>query len=527
MSDDQLPWKIARDAFYAPLYQTLGGLDGLLEAGYFPDSCPYDAPLDDVHWLTTPLGHIRHSLIDAPPQKPWVVLLSTGAFGPPHIGHLAMMERAKARALEAGWHVLGGFLSPGHDEYMRLKCGDEALPASTRVQLCAQATQGLAWLSVDPWEALHRASSVNFTDVIIRLERYLNHHLRPAQPLQVAYVCGSDNARFALSFIHQGRIIIVERGGAPTKARYLEHPALNANPRILYAAGDSDASSTKLRAGAYELLPPTIPPQALHIKPLRRLYLRCEGADFAPSHLDADTWHLAKHRIAALLAAASDATLHPLEAASQRLPSSDLPIISLDPLLPATHQLGLSRLFELGGYQQRGHTHRPGSPTLQDQLKAIPPGRYDLFDDDASSGQTLRYARALLEQRADIALRHDLTLHACAPDEDLADCRDFILGAREGGLTIITPSGEVGRAPYMLPYVDPSARCGVPPHLALQTSLQLWQLNATLTQGCAATISGLSPAQAAPFLAAGFEPGLSLHALCLAHIAHLRALEPK
>ena len=47
------------------------------------------------------------------------------------------------------------------------------------LRLCAEAVAGSDWLSVDPWESMHRRVSVNFTDVAARLRAYLRAHVDP------------------------------------------------------------------------------------------------------------------------------------------------------------------------------------------------------------------------------------------------------------------------------------------------------------------------------------------------------------
>ena len=44
-------------------------------------------------------------------------------------------------------------------------------------------------------------------------------------------------------------------------------------------------------------------------------------------------------------------------------------------------------------------------------------------------------------------------------------------------LGIELPDGSVGRAPYLLPYVDPAARCCVPPREIHAFSARVWALN--------------------------------------------------
>lgn len=522
--NQRLPWKVARDPFYSTLWQTLGGLDGLLEAGFFEDSDDQDSPLDDTDWLCTPITLARQRQRSA--KGPLAVLVSTGAFGPPHLGHLDMMEVARERVERAGFDVIAGYLSPGHDEYMRLKCGDEALPASLRLAMCAALIKGSDWLMVDPWEALHRRTSVNFTDVLVRLASYLERHLKPARELHIFYVCGSDNARFALTFAHQGHAVIVHRLGADKPShRYQEHPLIKDNARILWATGRVEASSTRARRGEVALLGQAIT-GLLAQTSTSRLGLRCEGPEHYEALLPPTRYEHAKTSLSRIIQDLTSTSSELIEVSAQRALERAMPHprprISLDPLIPLEHQLAISRRFDLGGYTQRGHIQRPGHPSFAAQLATIPPGEYDLFDDDVATGSTMQAASALLDTHITLVERRSLE-HATASME-LADCRDFIIGAPEGGLVVELPSGQLGRAPYMLPYVDPSARCNLPAHTALSLSLRLWQLNATLYAESKLTIAALSPSQARVWLEANHAEDTTLYALCLWHIERLCGL---
>jgi hypothetical protein len=74
---------------------------------------------DDEPW---PLPCIIERCSTSPQRDaPRVVLLSTGALNPVHIGHLNAMHRARAYLSLLGFHVLAGFLSPTHDNYVRPK----------------------------------------------------------------------------------------------------------------------------------------------------------------------------------------------------------------------------------------------------------------------------------------------------------------------------------------------------------------------------------------------------------------------
>mmetsp|Transcript_11270 Transcript_11270/g.31622 ORF Transcript_11270/g.31622 Transcript_11270/m.31622 type:complete len:295 (+) Transcript_11270:181-1065(+) len=143
-----------------------------------------------------------------------IVLLMTGSFCPVHRMHVHAMEEAR-RAVEACGHhmVVGGFLSPSHDSYVSMKLGDESIPASSRVDMCALATEASDFLATDPWE-----SSVDtFYDypvVANRLQRWARAALHDSD-IQVAYVCGADHAMacplYALKLKKIG-VVVVQRG---------------------------------------------------------------------------------------------------------------------------------------------------------------------------------------------------------------------------------------------------------------------------------------------------------------------------
>lgn len=494
-------WKVARDPFYRALDPAL-----LEEAGFFEDTATTDAPLDDVRWLCTPMRKVRGRLGrggDGPP----IVLLSTGAFSPVHNGHLAMMAAARRAAEAAGWWVVGGYLSPGHDEYISMKLGAQATDAHTRVLWCAQATAGSDWLDVDPWEALHRAVAVNFTDVIVRLQAYLRHHLDPR--VEVAFVFGTDNARFALTFLQQGRAIGVTRPGHDPAP----YPARTACPRILWADGDHPGSSTRVRAGERHHLPETL---RAPVRPTR-LTLRAEGTAAVP------LWPGLQPRLPAFFAGleallSAHFSLRRVPLPAQSLPDVG-PIISLDPMLPAEHNLAISRAFALGGYGRWGHVARPGAPPLEAQAAAIPPGRYTLVDDDVVSGETIAAVRRLLPPSAAVD-------GVCAvldgADGEIADSRDFLLGSAHGGAVVSLPSGGLGRAPYLLPYIDPFARASVPPSAVHAFSRAVWALNRDLFDGSGLRVGDLPPPSRQLICAAGFGGGERLAAVCAWHAAALQ-----
>jgi hypothetical protein len=206
-------------------------------------------------------------------------------------------------------------------------------------------------------------------------------------------------------------------------------------------------------------------------------------------------------------------------------------------MLPGDIDLGISRLFDLGGVHALGHVARPGTPPLADQLAAIPPGTWILRDDDRATGSTIAAITARLPPhvevvRAAFALdpTHSVPHHAMEridagadASSDVADSRDFLLGTDAGGLVVALPDGSIGRAPYLLPYVDPSVRAGLPGTDALAFSIATWLLGASVFAGTGLAVADLPPATARTLTVAGFEPAQLLADVCHRHADVLRS----
>lgn len=477
-------WKLARDLFLRPLVEAQGE-EVAWSAGFFFDNDPEHQPLDDVDWLCTPRPRCLRS-----GDRP-VVLLATGGFCPVHEGHLAMMRAARAAATTAGYTVVGGYLSPGHDEYVRLKCGAEAIPASVRLEQCAAAAAATDWLSVDAWESLHRRVAVNYTDVVARLRAYLRRHVDPR--IDVLYVGGGDNARFAQPFQQDAGCVIVDRPGAEDEVAKW-HARLAGNPRVLWAAADHAAASRVVRDGK-----PWVPsPKGIVVRRDDDRAVRTLGLDL-------------RRFQESLLAALPPARVVEPKAGAVRAGT-----ISLDPYTAAEHTLRISRLFALGGHQMLGYVPRPGAAAIEAQIAAIPDGEYTLIDDDRMSGGTLAAVMAMLPPRIRIA-RTELMLEP-GPDEDVLDSRDFLVGTDEGGLVIELPDGSAGRAPYLLPYVDPAARASVPDAAAF--SKGIWDLNARIFKSADLKVTDLPLAWQRTFAA---HRDRSLSELCAWHAARITA----
>ena len=183
-------------------------------------------------------------------------------------------------------------------------------------------------------------------------------------------------------------------------------------------------------------------------------------------------------------------------------------VITADPLKVNADGVGLmhvSREYFMGGTFSTGLRNRPGSPSLEEQIAShreiVGSTPVTLADDDTFTGGTaLKLARALqrgglnVERAvfdiqmgdpvllAQAGLKTDAAIRYVTHDgsdimniSDLGDPRDYLLGA--SGLVVQMPNGEAGRVPYVMPFVSPAARMGLPVDAEYPFSDDVMKLN--------------------------------------------------
>lgn len=506
-------WKLLRDRYYAAAYRRFASLSMMYQAGFILDTKRFgEGNLQDtLGWRSTPVDKILNRLERLPAgEKGDVVLLSTGSYSPIHKGHVAIVETAKRYLEEHGYRVLGGYLSPSHDEYVSTKAsGRAALHAEKRLHLCQLMAEDYDWLMADGWEALDNRVAVNFTDVVDRLERYLNEVVPSERDIKVFYVFGADNAQFVRPFVETGGAVCVARPGYEEQTRVFGEDWLCNGQRhwLLPAHLESDISSTAVREGNLHLLSPRVERAYRAFKspaPLKesRYVIRDDGEQirqalaidkrgYQPSLLPL------LNRLSSLIAQSfanagqrieieTVSVQSQLQQAGPKMAAHEHEAISLDVYLNAPrYNIELSRCFELGGAQFRpqGLVSRPEVFTdLSHQLQSIEAGDYLLVEDDIASGQTLAFFKNLLPQG--VRLVDELVLSDLGDNpirgqsyHDIVDLRDFVLGAPHGGL-VVSPDGQVNlRVPYLYPYVNLAARAKIPCSQVLGLSLSLWEMN--------------------------------------------------
>lgn len=448
-------WKIERDAFYGPLFRQYG-LNHIIDAGFFFDDDSVDRNFDEtLNTLCTPLSFLKKN------QPNPCILLTTGSFCPIHYGHIQMMEAAKEAVEKRGFQVIGGYISPSHDKYVKAKTKHQWMPIHQRLALIKELVKKTSWLEIDPWEGVFNKVAINFTDVVVRLQKYVKHHTGVDVP--VMYVCGGDNFRFSKTFANQGHCVVVTRPGyCGTESR---------NPRVILAEGFADISSTQIRNQTSS--------KSLEKKSLQ---LRVNDRDLNEVQI--------LQKIASRF---SQTTFHQLSdqlAVFSKL-NKDRNIISIDTEIAGELTLGISRHYDLFGTTMIRYGSRPGLPAIEDQIKKIPAGRYILFDDDIHTGRTMRFAKQQLEFWG-TKVSSITSLNISSPDvSEILDARDFLFGfSANGGLVIQLPNENLVRLPYIYPFVCPYLRASVLD--PMQFSIDIWKSNADLHQQSKLTFGEVS-----------------------------------
>jgi NAD+ synthetase len=480
---------------------------------------PYHKILVAIRELISKLGHYELN------QREVYVLVNTGCYAPIHQGHIKLMEQAKIAYEKQGKLVLGGYLVPAHQKYVTEKIGfDQGLD---RLQQCYKLVSPHLWLNIDPYELLYETDDVNYTLILIRIQKYLMDHFSKLFQLTIktVYVCGGDRADFTQTFTGGvGYCICVNRKGyehiynkAKTQFGHLANIHWVDQPTISISSSQLRSKSTN-----FDLMHPVRP----HLKTV--YHLRQEDGlipdydQFCNQLVNVFSQSLKGQGITVELIHSRDQ----LQAVAKKYPNtSSNQLISLDPILPSTHNLKLSRLFAIASPQSFIRiVPRPGYPPIESQINAIPAGYYILMDDDSVTGMSLNYAKKIL-----LPYRQITNTFLVSSDQnryDITDCRDLLLGAPFGGLVIELPNADIVRVPYLLPYVFPSDRSKLPIGRDVAFSIEIWKLNLQyyLTHELLVKDVDLMTQKLLNYI--GFTANHPMSYVCFWHLQSLTQMEP-
>ena len=558
----RLAWKILRDPYFGSAYYQLKSTKKILNASFFDNlaNIDYDnSKRENPNWMVTPINKIKANISNTS-TKPLAVLASTGAYSPIHESHIEMMEIAKTELESQGYNVVGGYVSPSHDIYVsRKNNGTAAFNANHRIHLCQLALEENNWLMTDPWEALHTEIEETYTDVLTRLQNYLNAHIE--KPIKLFYVFGSDNASFANAFISHGQAVCVNRPGFDAQLQeVLSDPLIKNNSRLIFSSIKShESSSTAIREGNYSHLHKSVKEKYTswqkNFKSEDKIkeypyFIRDEGTwSTKPwaSNRDSATIETARTNLRDQLNKninhAFNNANNPDEKISVNIHYQNLeqqkaqiaPLIknkktiSLDACISGDYNLNFSGSFEIadGQFHRKSLTARPGHPTIEKQIKSLPSGNYTLIEDDIATGKTIKIVKELLPNTVKINEMVILTKLSDveAPEPlDIIDLRDFIVGSNESGLVVELPNGEKARVPYLLPYVSTISRAKLPISSEKNFSINMWKANEDFFKQIipAITLKEANPSFQKLMNYIGFNNNTSMQEICKWHRERLQ-----
>ncbi len=213
--------------------------------------------------------------LKADDSKPLAVLLSTGALNPIHQGHVQLLELV-ASALQDRFQIVGGYLSPSNDLYLRGKFGCAAvkgpfrkesdwMEGEDRLACCDLALHDHPFIDVGRWETAQTKRWPDFPEVCQNLSSFINDPANSqfqGRPVMVLYCCGSDH--FQRCGLRHGLgkgigVCVVSRGQVPkatstspgvTEKKFKEEPN---NVFHIQEVGDTcDWSSTAVRLALHK-----------------------------------------------------------------------------------------------------------------------------------------------------------------------------------------------------------------------------------------------------------------------------------
>lgn len=440
---------------FEPYYNKLSEGDACMHGYFEPKHSKIDWKLH-TNLLCTPINFLNK---DA--ENP-VILISTGAHCPLHQGHIDMMFEAKTSLEEKGYNIIGGYLSPGHDEYIKEKTRDNWMPIHSRLKWASDMINPYGWLSIDPWEGVFAPGAVNFTTVVYRLELYIKKHFKSKMVPKIFFVCGADNARFIKPFIGTNiGCVVVKRPGYNMQ---YGHFLPMASDTIVFAQGNNDLSSTEVRKSDeyyfYKQNKPT----------LKQLYFRINDLEVEKLLIK----ELKKHF----------SIVWPQNINEQRNSFhnivSDLNeiVINLDAETDGFYNLEVSRLYDAYGHKKLGYTGRNKKNSVDKQIKNIIKNSWKqecyLFDDDICTGSTMDFVEKELNKLGIKVIGRASYISGQSKDKEVLDSKDFILGFENGGL-MTQYKDELIRVPYIYPFVCPHIRASI--NNPLYFSISIWEIN--------------------------------------------------
>lgn len=444
----------------------------LLEAGYLKENYVSRHRFSPV----TPLPDVEKFS----KNKKNVVLLSTGSFAPIHDGHIEKLEVSKKHLENLGMNVVAGYLSPSHDDYVLGKVQDERYNIFERINFIHQKIDECEsdWMFLSPWEALWNCEPINFTTVMDYLKEYICYHLEDCPDFEIYYVYGSDNHTFGRTFKYHGKGICIGRSGYPLfdyrnviNIPESKHSAMNST----FLRGNLINQNKSTKNGVYLLRDDF--KRSLSSGVLNKINQK-EIDDFVKGVVEV----VRKYNIVS-----DDVRLMQEDKENDLVKGMDLSnYVSLD-VYHGENKARISRLFQMSSGQVS-----PVSLICNKSFNNNGGAECYIFDDDSVSGKTLSF----FEKQFNVTIIKKVLLSEMYKEAegiesivDVADIRDFLFGAQEGGLLVsfgleCTDMGaktkKTMKCPYIFPFINPVTRLNIETSKVIESSLEVLLLNENL-----------------------------------------------
>lgn len=519
---------VLSDPFYSHLYKSVYASQGhqeavrtLISAGCIDDLLD-ERMVYPTHFYSAPYTLVKrlHEETKAEfPEARQAVVISTGSYDPLHEGHMESLIRAK-EYIENNENakVIAGFMSPSHDAYVRLKnpggvVDFQRIHDNTIFVENAEYNKPRQWIFHENWETLGVDVPVNFSDVVLYIDNMVKYYV--GNNIDVYYIFGSDNADFGLAFTHNNpnlaKGICIGRPGynlAPEMEKVIAESST-----LFYAQGFNGMSSTQVRALRSEIIIPEkeennlpfvlrddIRQATQWLNPIlgeKDLKARCEVFSATVE----DELNKVFPQVKVLnVEEQLQVTKSYLKA---NFPNQK--ILSCDVYFEGDKTLRASRLFDISSSQSHGKNSHYTTP-----VEGEDSNEYVFVDDDIVSGFFLSEVKKQFNI-ADAVSMADLSVQDAY--FDIADSRDFLIGALNGGLMMDAEAPF--RAPYLSPFVDLISRLSMPADNILDFNRAIWKANAVFYKNTGLTVADLPQEQSTFLTYMGFADGESITDICL------------
>lgn len=423
---------------------------------------------DDISFLND------NDVISMPLNKKYnkrnAIIVSTGSFSPMHEGHVQSMMIAKNHVENLGYNVIQGVMSLSHDAYVSFKNGGIAKRhISERTMLAYEKINEMKqeeWLKIDRMEGEMLSCAVNFSTVLERIYNYTKYHLN-IDELTVFYVYGSDNMDFSNAFvknkIYHG--VCIERDGFDFNNF---KTTLSNEKNIHFLKNESPYkgySSTMVRNNKINKVKKG---KENNKKPVYLIREDGSGKIFNEGLKLIFKKYLGE-----------DIDIRLFKTGEEKKSGN---IISLDKFVKSDFSIDTSRLFEISSYQKRAGGMISLTKSLDEQIKKIPHGIYDLIDDDSVSGYTIEEIKKILLEKKVIINKTEMLIQDYLTENeylfDVVDARDFLINEEcQQGLVVKKIDGNNGRVPYIFPEVNLTTRATIEPKNQILFSRDICNLN--------------------------------------------------